>query len=192
MRLPLPTVACECDRHGESDRCDASIISAVLQDVGIINEHDSSMMVDKNKVRRERVKARWQLSCMLSDERPNNRDLAFRRILAARKETASNSTTTVRQFPVPKLNFEAEDYTELVDWKSIDRCSPPVMKDMSETITFVECRVTDKVDYPRFPCHTQCTERCIKLVTQASVAMCGEERRDGFINARLHSRNIMK
>src|SRR6218665_2496955 len=117
-------------------------------------------------------------------------------ILAARKETASNSTTTVRQFRVPKLNFEAEDYTELVDWQSIGRYSPPVMKDMSdsEIITFVESRVTDKVhvDYPRFPCYTQGTERCIKLVMQASAAVCGEERRDGFINARLHSINITK
>src|SRR6218665_3504556 len=112
-------------------------------------------------------------------------------ILAARKETASNSTTTVRQCRVPKLNFEAEDYTELVDWQSIDRYSPPVMKD-SEIITFVESIVTDKVDYPRFPCHIQGTERCIKLVMQASAAVCGEERRDGFINARLHSINIMK
>jgi len=68
------------------------------------------------------------------------------------------------------------------------------MKDMSdsEIITFVESRVTDKVDYPRFPCHTHGTERCIKLVMQASAAVCGEERRDGFINARLHSINIMK
>src|SRR6218665_1646680 len=57
MRIPLPTVARECDGHGVSDRCAASIISAVLQDVEIINEHDSSMVVDKNKVRRERVKA---------------------------------------------------------------------------------------------------------------------------------------
>ena len=83
---------------------------------------------------------------------------------------------------------------ELVDWQSIDRCSPLVMKDMSdsEIITCVESRATDKVDYPRFPCHTQGTERCIKLVTQASAAVCGEERRDGFIHARLHSRKIMK
>ena len=134
------------------------------------------------------------LLCMLRDERRHIRELAFRRIMATRKETASNSTTTVRQFRVPQLNFEAEDYTELVDWQSMDRCSPPVLKDMSdsEIITCVESRATDKVDYPRFPCHTQGTERCIKLVTQASAAMCGEERRDGFIHARLHSRKIMK
>lgn len=134
------------------------------------------------------------LLCMLSDERQHIRELAFRRIMAARKETALNATTAVRQFRVPELNFEAEDYTELVDWQSIDRCSPPVMKDMSdiEIITCVESKAKDKVDYPRFPCHTQGTERCIKLVTQASAAVCGEERRDGFIHARLHSRKIMK
>src|SRR6218665_3755490 len=131
---------------------------------------------------------------MLSYERPHIRELAFRRtcILAARKETASTSTTTVRQFRVPKRHLE--DYTELVDWQSIDRCSPPVMKNMSdsEIITFVKSRATNKVDYPKFPCHTQRTKRCIKLVTLASAAVCGEERRDGFIHARLHSRNIMK
>jgi len=134
------------------------------------------------------------LLCMLSDERPHIRELAFRRIMAARKETESNATTTVRRFRVPEMNFEADDYTELVDWQSIDRSSPPVMKDLSdsEIITFVKNKATDKVDYPRFPCHTQGTERCIKLVTQASAAVCGEERRDGFIHARLHSRKIMK
>src|SRR6218665_1082019 len=65
------------------------------------------------------------LLCMLSDERPHIRELAFRHTLAARKETASNSSRTVRQFRVPKLNFEAHDYTELLDWQSIDRCSLP-------------------------------------------------------------------
>src|SRR6218665_1263379 len=65
MRLPLPTVARECDRHGVSDRCAASIICAVLQYVGIINEHDSPMVVDKNKIRRELVEARRQLSSKL-------------------------------------------------------------------------------------------------------------------------------
>ena len=70
----------------------------------------------------------------------------------------------------------------------------PVTKDMSdsEIIAFVESRATNKVEHPRFPCHTKGTERCIKLVMQVSAAVCGEERRDGFINARLHSRNIMK
>src|SRR6218665_353229 len=71
MRLPLPTVGRECDAEAPRggglhrsidwqsinrcpDRCAASIISAVLQDVGISNEHHSSMGRG-NKVRRELV-----------------------------------------------------------------------------------------------------------------------------------------
>jgi len=32
-----------------------------------------------------------------------------------------------------------------------------------------------------FPCHTQSVERSVKLVTDASIAVCGESARDGFI-----------
>ena len=37
----------------------------------------------------------------------------------------------------------------------------------------------------QFPCHTQDTERCIRLVTEASAAVCGEAARNGFIRARI-------
>ena len=47
------------------------------------------------------------------------------------------------------------------------------------------------IDFPRFPCHTQSVERCVKLFTDASNAVCGEKSRDGFIRVRLASRNIM-
>ena len=46
------------------------------------------------------------------------------------------------------------------------------------------------IDFPRFPCHTQSVERCVKLVTDASNAVCGEKSRDGFIRVRLASRNM--
>jgi len=36
-----------------------------------------------------------------------------------------------------------------------------------------------------FPCHTQAVERAVKLVTDASTAVCGESARDGFIRARI-------
>ena len=42
-----------------------------------------------------------------------------------------------------------------------------------------------------FPCHTQGVERCIKLVTEASVEVCGYDGRDGYIRARFASRQIM-
>jgi hypothetical protein len=67
MRLDLSTVARECDRHGVSDRCAASLVSAVLQDVGMINEHDSSMVIDRSKIRRERKRVRKNLQSELPD-----------------------------------------------------------------------------------------------------------------------------
>jgi len=56
MRVNLPTVAQECDRFQLSDRSAAAIANAVLKDVGIISENDRSMVIDRNKIRRERQK----------------------------------------------------------------------------------------------------------------------------------------
>ena len=61
LRRSLPTLARACDRHGLSDRSAASVASAVLQDFGLLTADDSSNVIDKSKVRRERKKARDQL-----------------------------------------------------------------------------------------------------------------------------------
>jgi len=61
MRNSLPLLARECDRCGVSNRPAAAIASAVLVDVGIINEQDSCMVIDPSKIRRERQKSRKSL-----------------------------------------------------------------------------------------------------------------------------------
>ena len=61
MRHPLPVLARECDRWEVSDRSAAAIASAVLVDFGIINEQDSSVVIDPSKIRRERQKNRKSL-----------------------------------------------------------------------------------------------------------------------------------
>lgn len=48
--------------------------------------------------------------------------------------------------------------------------------------------VPDEIDILKFPCHSQAVERCVKLVTEASAAVCGYEARDGFIKSRISSR----
>ncbi|GBM82003.1 hypothetical protein AVEN_231484-1 [Araneus ventricosus] len=55
------------DRFGISDRAGAAIVSAVLQDVGIISENNvlNVVGVDRNKIRRERTKARTTLLSQL-------------------------------------------------------------------------------------------------------------------------------
>ncbi|GBL72450.1 hypothetical protein AVEN_115370-1 [Araneus ventricosus] len=49
------------DRFGISYRADADIMSAALQDVGIISESNVLNVIDRNKIRRGRTKARTTL-----------------------------------------------------------------------------------------------------------------------------------
>ena len=131
------------------------------------------------------------LLAMLADERNHVRELGCRRILAARKE---NSSKTLRQFRVPNVNFEARDYIDLVNWNNEDRCEPPMTKHLPES-ELQDC-VKNKNNQlvkrlPQFPCHTQATERHIRLVTEASATVCPEQR-DGFIRCGIESRKKMK
>ncbi|GBN24196.1 hypothetical protein AVEN_60327-1 [Araneus ventricosus] len=54
--LDFPTLASECDRYGISDRAAASFASSVSQDIGIVYEGETSHVVDRNKIRRQRKK----------------------------------------------------------------------------------------------------------------------------------------
>ncbi|KAK4874453.1 hypothetical protein RN001_013813 [Aquatica leii] len=49
--------------------------------------------------------------------------------------------------------------------------------------------VPDNISILKLPCHTQAVERCIRLVTEASSSVCGNEARDGLIRAKLASRS---
>ena len=58
MRVALPTLAAACDRHGVSDRAAATLATAVLQDRQIVHQGDTTQVIDRSKVRRERHKKR--------------------------------------------------------------------------------------------------------------------------------------
>src|SRR6218665_2984944 len=47
------------------------------------------------------------------------------------------------------------------------------------------------VQFARYPCYSQSVERCVKIVTEASLTLCGKPARDGFIRSRFEARNIM-
>ena len=133
------------------------------------------------------------LLAMLTDNCQQIRELACRRILATRIDSLA-STQSVREFRVLKLNFESDDYINLVSWAENDRLEPPLLRNVSDN-DLKQCITNknfDTLQFPRFPCHTQGTERCIRLVTQASAAKCGQERQDGFICVRIQSRTLMK
>ena len=56
--MALPTLATACDRHGVSDRAAATLATAVLLDMQIVHKGDTTQVIDRSKVRRERHKKR--------------------------------------------------------------------------------------------------------------------------------------
>lgn len=129
------------------------------------------------------------LLCMLADERKDIRQLACSKILKSRSEIRAG----IRRFIIPELNFEAEDYIDLIKWDDVEVTEPPLTKSwLQEKFKEVaEAGAGLEETILKLPCHTQAVERCIKLVTEASQSVYGEKARDGFIRARIQSRNIM-
>lgn len=137
------------------------------------------------------------LLSMLADERQEVRKMAVQRILSKRLQAAAakcgGADTDPRIFRVPIVNFQATQYTEMVDWPKDELFEPPILsgtadeaiqscvEDCSKVMTLVG----------DFPCHTQAVERTVKLVTQAAMSVCGAEARDGYIKSTLRSRKIM-
>lgn len=61
---------------------------------------------------------------MIHDESGAIRELGWRRILKARNMRESSST--MRNFRTPKLNFDARNYHDIIDWKSCELSEPPL------------------------------------------------------------------
>ncbi|GBO20021.1 hypothetical protein AVEN_2022-1 [Araneus ventricosus] len=71
---------------------------------------------------------------------------------------------------------------------------PPLTERFSEdmvTEAIVSPAIIQEAILPTTNCHTQATERIVKVVTEAAAAVCRPSRRDGFIRNRLKSRNLI-
>ena len=81
----------------------------------------------------------------------------------------------------------------MIDWTDSSITEPPVIKTMTdaEFRKFIMMKVTPTLLFPEFSCRTQAVEKLVKLVTEASKAVCGPKSRDGFIHARDASRQLM-
>ena len=121
----------------------------------------------------------------ITDPRKHIRQIGYRRIRKSRSNTLNK---TVRKFQVPKLNFDAVSYTDLIDWQTVNVTEPPLTKNLSNE-KLDELIVTgDIFPLPKYPNHTQSVERCIKLVTEASSLVTGTQRSDGLIRSSIISR----
>lgn len=135
------------------------------------------------------------LLSMLNDDDENIRCRAWQKILEIRK---TQSNEGIRRFDLPRLNFRLNNYLDMIDFDQETRTVPPVLRNFKFPVDdakyYAEMKLGDHdlgFDINKLPCHTQSVERCVKIVTEASRAVCGEDRRNGYIINTLHSRNVM-
>ncbi|XP_053950548.1 uncharacterized protein LOC128871890 [Anastrepha ludens] len=110
------------------------------------------------------------LLSMVTDENRNVRKIGVQRILKAR-ETTSTAKNSVRSFILPKLNFNATNYYEMIDWSSTILSPPPVLRNVlnADLLSSIDNQPSiSQWNLSSFPCHTQAVERTVKLVTEAS------------------------
>ena len=85
------------------------------------------------------------------------------------------------------------EYFKLINWTYLPITEPSLLKTMSDTELqqFIVMDVTPTIVFPEFFCHSQAVGRLMKVVTEASKAVCGPKTRDRFILARTASGQLM-
>ena len=113
---------------------------------------------------------------ILFDERSHIRELNLRRILKSRKTDWKGK---IRQFDLPNLIFQAEEYFNMINWdNSLD---PPATMNLSNEYIANMIKNGSELEIEKLSCYSQAVERHVRLLTQISLAICGAEARDGYI-----------
>lgn len=154
------------------------------------------------------------LLAMCDDDRQPIRTLAYQRILAARITLNENPPTSIRQYKIPLLRYESNDYVDMINWQKVEpgQQTPPLLRDLVITEQNIQRLAQFKITDPEFlgkvksvddeeiefnvelgklPCHSQAVERCVKIVTEASKHVSNEAQRDGYIIAKVRHRCLM-
>lgn len=91
------------------------------------------------------------LLAMLGDQQLHVRELALRHILKSR----SMSVSAIRKFRVPKINFNANDYIEIIEWQTFTLTESPLTKKLStKELKEMIVNVPDEIKVLKFPCHS--------------------------------------
>ena len=89
----------------------------------------------------------------------------------------------------PKMNLSATSLIKLIKWE------PCKVDESAFTCSLSKEEIWGFLDKPfdpsKFSSHTQSTERCVKLVTEAAATVCGQEARDGYTRASIQHRESL-
>ena len=123
---------------------------------------------------------------LLASNNEEQRRFAVSKIVSMRGDSLYGDTSN-RPHKVPKLNWSASKIEDLIFW---DLATEPYITAKMSTDTirgFLDKPFTMKA----FPCHTQSVERLVKEVSAASLRVCGEGERNGYVHARCEARQLV-
>lgn len=128
------------------------------------------------------------LLAMIFDENAEIRCNGLKKILHLR-QTGDQAFGKVRDYKAPVINFDCENYQELINWE-INITEPPCTLSVpyEELKILTESNETYEDDIKHISCHIQSTERHIQFVSQTSTLAATKESREGIIAAKIASR----
>ena len=131
------------------------------------------------------------LLTMLTDERQEVRTKAVEHITKLRMDSDNpdKGDISVRKFVVPDINYECEDYTEMIDFDKEVIYEPNLTADL--TLEDLDKIKLEKLSVKKFSNNNQGVERLLKQTSRACERVVGWARRDGFLRASAKSRTLM-
>jgi len=129
------------------------------------------------------------LLAMAAGQDQATRERAVTQIQQCRRTQVDSDTDEVRKFKLPKVNMGANSIMELIDWCNEAITEPPLTQQLSDD-DLLDI-IASPLEVPPYPVHSQTVERMVKVVTEASLKVIGEEARHGYIVAKLKHRSAM-
>ena len=134
------------------------------------------------------------LCAMLESSSESVRQAAVKKIREIRenppKKPRARVLTGIRKHIIPELQWEADSWDSIIDWNSVRVHEPQILSDLS--LEELESAVSSPITFPELPVHSQSVERAVKLVTEASSTVCGEDNRHKWILSVNSSRKARK
>ena len=126
---------------------------------------------------------------MITDDREHFRKLGLGKIFKARH---TSTTRYAQQYRLPTVNFVSSESQTTRKWLIglQNVLQNPLTSDISEKdlMKYIKHKNAPAIELENYPCHTQAVARCVKLVSDAAGAVCGQKQRIGFTRTRISSR----
>ena len=131
------------------------------------------------------------LISLLASDDEEERHFAIQMIRDKIRKGAEMGDSTPRQFKTPAVNFQAQKLTELIDWNTVKLTEPLL------TATLTSDQLLGLLESPlevpsTWQCHSQSMERAVRKVTESSLMVVGERKREGWVRCADESRRWLK